>query len=240
MSWRTASLATAQWHNCDAIAYIVLLVLEVRVCVHANPVDVLNDLAVGAVGPRVPGVNVTNGRIRQRSAGDCLAHLLDVVDQHIGVDARVAVVLLPRHRVTVEILTTDGQTDDQICEVASILVDRALECRELVLEFLLVLRCPDTKKHSSLGVDRSLERRDRGGLSAALDVGVQSDRVPPRCARQVGALLELSGEIVVGLGGLVGPEVAGVETLGQSLRGRDAGREGCELREEHREGCAVD
>ncbi len=52
--------------------------LEVRVCINADPVDRINSGLVGTVHPGGPGVDVTDGRTGERSAGNGIANLLDV------------------------------------------------------------------------------------------------------------------------------------------------------------------
>ena len=53
------------------------LILEIRVGVHAQPVNHVVDRTVSRIDPGGPGVNVADGLTRQTSATDGAAHILD-------------------------------------------------------------------------------------------------------------------------------------------------------------------
>lgn len=137
------------------------------------------------------------------------------------------------HRDAVEILAADRDTDNEIREVAAILVDRALERREFVVKALVASRRPHAQQHCRLRVDGRLESRDRVRRRAALDVGVETDRVPAARAWQIHAPLELARKVVVGFGRAVGPDVARVEALARGLRRGDGGQKADKLLEQH-------
>lgn len=149
---------------------VVLVVLEVGVGVHAEPVKSVNDGLVGAVDVGGPGVDVAEGSILQAGALDGIADLLDVVDNGLGVGAREAVgVLLAEVGVTVKILATNGDTGNETVELAAVLVNCLLEGGDFVLE--AVAGGPETEEKASLCVDGSLDGGDGLVGSAGLLFG---------------------------------------------------------------------
>lgn len=191
--------------------------LVVRVAVEAEPVDLVDHGGVGAVGPGIPGVDVTDGGAAQGSAGDGRLDLLDVVDQGVGVDTDTGLVLGTSDGVTVEILAADGDTDDQLGEGLAVGVDGGLEGGDLVVD--VAAGGPETEQERGLRGNSSGNSLDGVVGGTALDHGVQTGTGEAGGADEVLGCLELGLEVglvvvaTVGLGGTI------VETLVGSLDG---------------------
>lgn len=206
--------------------------LVVRVAVEAEPVDLVDHSRVGAVGPGIPGVDVTDGSAAQGGAGDGRLDLLDVGDQQVGVDTNTGVVLGASDRVTVEILATDGDTDDQLGEGLAVGADGGLESGNLVVD--VAAGGPETEQEGSVLGDGSGNGLDGVVGGTTLDHGVQTGTGEAAGgADELLGRLELSLEVglvvvaAINLGGTV------VETLVGSLGGRNGQREGDNLLGEH-------
>ena len=148
---------------------IGLRVLVVRVGVHAEPVKVGDDIAVGAIDKSSPGIDVTNRSLAQAGAVDGGSDLLDVADEGIRVQAGVLASLDADRRVSVEILRSNRDTNNEVpITLVAVLLDGSLESHDLVAESKVTSRCPNTKEESGLGLDSSGDGLDGEGRSVTL------------------------------------------------------------------------
>lgn len=92
---------------------------------------------------------MTDGDISKACAGDGGSDGLDVVDDVVGVLANTGLGGDTSGRVTVEILATDGDTDNQLGEIGTVLRDGGLQGSDLVVES--VTRGPETEEKSCVG-----------------------------------------------------------------------------------------
>jgi hypothetical protein len=111
---------------------------------------------------------MTDGRILEAAALDGLADLLDVVDKGGGTSTNKLTSLAADGRVTVEILTADGNTGDKTVELVAVLVNRLLEGLDLIVEGLRASRGPDTEENAGLSLDGSRNGRDWLVIGVAL------------------------------------------------------------------------
>lgn len=146
--------------------------LVVRVLINTEPVELLDDIRVGAVNPGIPSVDVTDLGAAQAGARDGLLDLLDVVDQSVGLGTNTSVVLDASHRVAVEILTADGDTNNLLGERVTVLVDGVLEGSNLVGH--VVTGSPHTQQETSALRDGSRNGLNGGVGGAALNHGVET------------------------------------------------------------------
>lgn len=195
-----------------------LCVLEVRVSVETEPVDSLDGSGVGAVGPGVPGIDVTDGGIAQAGTGDGGADLVDVVDQLGGLETGTGGGASADGGVTVEILGTDGDTDDQVGEVVTVGVDGGLESGKLVGHG--AAGGPETEEKSGLLLDSSGDGLDGAVGGATLDHSVETGTGEGIVgANEVLGGGELGLEVGLRLDAAVTLSGTVVETLRDSLRG---------------------
>lgn len=143
----------------------------------------------------------------ERGAGDLLARLLDVADELVRGRAQAALVLDASWRDTVEILAANRDTDDEVGEVAAVLLDGGLKGVELVCHDLLTGAAPESEEEGCLGVDGGLEGRRRVSGGTTLDHGVEScaREVAVRalerlCAREARFVVGLCHECTIGFG----------------------------------------
>lgn len=210
----------------DAVA---LAVLVVRVLIDTDEVDGVEDGLVSGVTPDIPGVDVTEGNLGDGGVLEGLAEVIDEVDEGIRLNTNTTLVLDTSDGVTVEILATDGDTDDKIGQVSAVLLDGLLEGVDLLVDRVSA-GGPDTEEDLGLGVDGSLESLDRVILGVGLDVGVETDGAEVTGGGlEVLSSLELSLEIGLELGLSVGEGSARVETkvvLGLNAHGEGASSNG--------------
>jgi hypothetical protein len=120
-------------------------VLEVWVRVHSDEVAVVNNGITGAVNPieasqslsrrasmfvnipSSPSIDVTNGDIGQPSALDSSTDLVDIRGNSRSVGTDTSVGGLSGWRVTVEILTSNGDTNHELGERVSVQGDGGVE-----------------------------------------------------------------------------------------------------------------
>jgi hypothetical protein len=129
--------------------------LEVRVGVNTEPVDGLDNGAVGAVHPVVPGIHVSDRDTAKSGAGKSRADLADVVDKILRLSSVSRLGSNAGGRETVEILTADGETDDTAGEIVTVLGDSILDRGKLVVDAVLASRRPNSKKESCVCGDGS-------------------------------------------------------------------------------------
>lgn len=91
---------------------------------------------------------MTDGGISKPCAGDGRSDGLDVVDDVVGVLANTGLGGDTSGRVTVEILTTDGDTNNQAGEVRTVGRDGGLQGGDFVVES--VTRGPETEEKSGV------------------------------------------------------------------------------------------
>lgn len=136
--------------------------LEVGVGIHADPVTSLRDSTVRRVGPGSPGVNVTDGSVAQRGAFDGITDQANVSDDVRGLRTVARLGSDTHGRAAVEILTANRDTDDELCEVGSVLLDGGLEGSDFGLEGTLTAGGPETEQQR--GVFRNGGGNGRCGL----------------------------------------------------------------------------
>jgi hypothetical protein len=125
-------------------------VLEVRIGVHAGPVNSPSDSRVGGVCPCGPRIDVADGDLAQGGGGKSLSDLLDVADEVVWVCAGARLGVDARRGDAVEILATNGDTDDQVGELRSPLLDGRLESSELSLNLAVTSGGPDTEEEGGI------------------------------------------------------------------------------------------
>ncbi|KAI6760866.1 hypothetical protein HG530_009726 [Fusarium avenaceum] len=208
---------------------VALAVLIVGVLIYTNEINGVEDGLVGGVAPDVPGVDVADGDLGDGGALKGLAEVVDEVNEGVGLNTNTTLVLDTGNRVTVEILATDGNTNDEVGQVSAVLVDGLLEGADLLVD-VVSARGPDTKEDLGLGIDSSLESLDGVILGVSLDVGVESDGAEvTRSGLEALGSLELGSEVGLELGLSVGEGGAGVETkvvLGLNAHGEGSSSEG--------------
>ena len=167
--------------------------LEVRVCIHTDPVEVVNDSVVAGINVYLPCVDVTELSASEAGSSNGLTGLFDVVDEYVRLSTGVASSTVDGN--TVKILGTDGDTDNQVSEGSTILGDGSLERVDLVVEGLLASGGPQSKEESSLGIDRGLDCLNDSVLSSVLDHGVKTSACPAVGAGQILCGVELVLEV---------------------------------------------
>ena len=202
-----------------------LLVLEVGVGVHAEPVEGLDQGVGGVVDVGSPGVDVTNGGLLEAGSLDGLADLVDVLDEGLGAGTGETVaVLAANDGVTVQILGTDRDTGDEAVKLTTVLVGSLLERSKLVVEGFLASRAPDTEEEAGLGGNTSGNGRDGVVGGARLDHGVETGTVEGAVgAGEALGSLELGLE--VGLLHVIGSVVEALEAGSGGADGSSHGEE---------------
>jgi hypothetical protein len=175
---------------------------------------------------------VANGGTAEGSAGDGGSDLVDVVNKLGGFDTRTSVGLGTDDRVTVEIFTADGDTDDEVSEGIAVCGDGRLEGSDLVAH--VTTGSPETKEKSGLLLDGSRDGRDGAVGCATLNHGVQTGTSEGIVGSdEVLSSRELGLEVTLGLKAAIDLEGTVVETLRDGLGGGDGHREGKELSGTH-------
>ena len=194
-------------------------VLKVGVSVHAEPVAGVNEGLVGLVDVGSPGVDVADGDVLEARSLDGLANLVDVADEGLGASTGVGAGELAGGSLTVEVLTTNGDTGNKFVELTAVLVNGLLEGSNLLVESLLASRGPETEEQAGLGADGGGNGGDGLVGSAVLDHGVETSAGKGAIgAGEVGGSLEIPLKVSLGLALAVV-----VETL-ESSAGRGDGR----------------
>lgn len=139
---------------------IGLSLLEVGVGVNADPVSGIDDGLVGSVDPRGPCVDMADGGVGERGAGNGITNLLHVFREGEGVSTRVLLVQETGGRDAVEILAADRDTSDETGEVGAILIDGGLDSLNLIGNNGFAGRGPDAEQKARLGLDSSWDSRD--------------------------------------------------------------------------------
>lgn len=210
----------------DAVA---LAVLVVGVLIDTNEVNGIEDGLVGGVTPDVPGVDVAERNLGDGGVLEGLAEVVNEVDEGVGLNTDTTLVLDTSNGVTVEILATNGDTNDEVGQLRAVLLDGLLEGADLLVDGVGT-GGPDTEEDLGLGVDGSLESLDGVILGVSLDVGVESDSVEVAGGGlEALSSLELSLEVGLELGLAVGEGGTGVETkvvLGLSAHGEGTNSDG--------------
>lgn len=208
---------------------IALVVLVVWVLVNTEEVNGVNDDLIGLIAPDIPGVNVADRSVRDSRVLESLLPIINEANNDLRVGANAGLVLNAGGGVAVEILTTNGDTDDQVSEIVAVGVEGLLEGVNLLLNRVNA-RAPDTEKNVGPALDSSLERLNGVLVRVGLDVGVESDRVEITGGTvQIGRGVELSQEILLELGRAVVKGGSRVETqivLGRGLSNQGTGGQG--------------
>jgi hypothetical protein len=149
----------------------------------------------------------------QAGAGDGRANLLDVGNELLGLDTGAGVGLGAGDRVAVHILATDGDTDDQLGEVITVLADGGLESGDLVGH--VTSGGPETEKQLGLLLNGGGDSLNGGVGGTALDHGVETGTGEAGLADEglgggevllevglvLAAAISLGGTVVEALGG---------------------------------------
>jgi hypothetical protein len=199
---------------------------KVRVCVHADEVESIDDSAVGAVDVDSPGVDVADGLALERGSTDSIPCLLDVLDQLLGLSTGARLVLDAGGSDAVQVLTTDRDTDHKVRKGSAVLGNGSLERCNLVVEAGLAGRAPHAEQQGCLGVDGCLDGLDDAVLSAVLNHGVQTSTGPSVGARELLGCVELIFKVYETLGLVVVELGTVVETLDGSIGRGQEGRGG--------------
>ena len=125
-------------------------VLEVWVCINSDPVDRVNDGFVGAVGPGSPGIDVSNGRSSERSSLQGSSELCDVSGESLWLCTISTAGGHSNWADSVQILTSNRDTNDQVCEIRTPLCDCRLEGRDFGSEEAVTTRRPETEEEGCL------------------------------------------------------------------------------------------
>jgi hypothetical protein len=182
---------SAAEETAGALDGVVVLGLVKGESVDGEKVDIVNDSLVRCVDPRSPGINVGDLDLSKSSACELAASSLDELHDLLRAVTNTRLVLDTGLRHTVEILATDRDTDDEISQLRSVLLDRSLEGVQLVVD-VVGARRPDTEKQLRVRRDSGGESGDRLWvlLGTSLDVGVQADggEVARRALKILGCL----------------------------------------------------
>lgn len=119
---------------------------------------------------------MADGHIGETGVGELGLVVLDETDNGAGVGTDASLVGNASDRVTVKILGTDGDTNDQVGKVVAKVGQAGAEGSKLIVD-TCGARSPDAQEDGGVGLHSSLESLDRGVCGAALDVGVQTDGV---------------------------------------------------------------
>lgn len=102
--------------------------------IHSNEVAGINDSVVGAVDPGSPGIDVTNWGRAQGSTSDRGSDLADVVGKLGRLSTVARLGSNPSGRDTVEILGSNRDTSNQLCELVAVLGDGSLQGVDFVCD----------------------------------------------------------------------------------------------------------
>src|SRR5690242_8183035 len=161
---------------------------------------------------------------RQGGSSDSIACLLDVVDKKTGLSAGVAPSAIGRNAV--EVLRTNGDTNDQVSESSTVLVNGRLQRSDLVVERLLSSGCPQSKEEGGLGVDSGLNRFNDSVLGSVLDHGVETSAGPTVGTGQGLCRIELILEVGQSFCSIIVELSTVVEALDGSIGSGQKGRRG--------------
>jgi hypothetical protein len=175
---------------------------------------------------------VANGGTAQGSAGDGGADLVDVVNKLGGSDTNTSVGLDTSFGDTIEILTADGDTDDQVCEVLTVGVDGGCEGSDLIAH--AATGSPETQEKGGLLLDSSRNGHNGAVGCTTLNHGVQTGAGEGIVgSNEILGSCKLGLEVGLGLEAAVNLESTVVETLGDGVGGSDGHREGKEMSGTH-------
>lgn len=121
--------------------------------IETEPVNSFDDGGVGRVGPGVPGIDVTNWDVSPGSAGNGVADSLDVGNNGVWALTDTSIGLNASRRVTVEILTANGDTNNQVSHLGAVGGDGALQSVNFVIK--AGTGGPQTKEQGGVGGDGS-------------------------------------------------------------------------------------
>ena len=159
---------------------------------------------------------------RGSSASDYRASTLDVIDKDFRALTKSAIILHALCGRPVKILGADGDTDDEVGQSTSILLDSSAQSIKLVLKDIAAGRGPKSQQQTGLGVDSGLDSRDGGVGSATLDHSVQTSRGETRSVWKILSTGEFGLEVSLLLRRAICEDIAVVETLGDALGGGGA------------------
>lgn len=186
-------LVCAIEESAGVLDVVALVIFVVGVLVDANPVDGLNHRVDGAVCPDIPGINMTNGDARERTGGKGVLEVIDEANNGVGGVADTSLVLSAGDGITVKILATNGHANDEVCELAAVLVNSLLQGAELLVN-VVGARGPNSEEHIGLSIDGGLKSLNGVVLRVGLDASVESDGV-----EGAGGTLEALGGLKLGL-----------------------------------------
>lgn len=108
-----------------------------------------------------------DGGVAEAGAGDGLTDALDVSNELLGLGTNSGIGLDTDLRVAVEVLAADGDTDDELGEGVTVLVDGGLQSSDLVVH--VSTRCPETEKEGCLFGNGGGDGLDGGVAFTLLD-----------------------------------------------------------------------
>lgn len=104
--------------GCSILDSVVILLLVVRVPVHTDPVDSVDDGGIASVDPCIPGIDVTDEFLPlNRSPFELVASLLDVLEELIWRRPATGLVQDSGRAHAVEVLGADGYAHNQVGEI---------------------------------------------------------------------------------------------------------------------------
>lgn len=154
---------------------------------------------------------MTDGGAAQGGARDSALDGLDTLDQVLGAHADASIGLNTGDGVTVQILRTDGDTDNQLGEGGTVGADGRSQGSDLVVD--VTTGGPETEQQGSLLLNGGLNSLNGSVGGATLNHSVQTGAGEAGSANQVLSVLELGNEVglVAGATILIGRAI--VETL---------------------------
>ena len=198
---------------------------------------------------------MADGGTAQLGASNGGTDLVDVRDDLIRVGAEASLGLDPVDRVPVQILTADGNTDNQLGQIISVIGNGGLEGGDFVGE--VSTGSPQAEQKGDFLGDGGRDSRNGGVGGASLLVGgsvsgkghdhrkcrakthnhgVQAGTGEAGSAHQVLGRREFGLEVRLGLGAAIGLGIAIVEALVSSLGGSERQSKRNKLCELHLEG----
>lgn len=178
--------------------------LEVRVGVHGDKVNGVDDGGVGAICPGVPGVDMGDFGIGSGGAGKESTNLGNVADEDVGASTDTGRVHDTDGAIAVEILASDGDGLNQVGELGAVGLDSGAEGGELIVEVCLTSRSPHSQKKGGVCVDGGGDGGDDSIGSTGLDGGVETSTGETRGTGQRLCSVEKIGEALLGDGGAIG------------------------------------
>lgn len=136
----------------------------------------------------------------QGSTSDGLSDLIDILHQHVRVNAGIRPRSDALGRFAIQVLAADRDAVNDAGEISSVLPDSSLQSGDLVGEGSVTGRCPETQQERGPGLDGSRDGGDGITGGTGLDHGIESGAGPTLCALEIGGCGELGLKIGLSLG----------------------------------------